>query len=72
MKKITNVNDIQVGDFAYFDSLDQGFTIYGIDDGTFAIHLPNAFIERSLVHISKGDFDFGYHHEDELPDFDRS
>lgn len=72
MKKITNANDIKVGDIAYFDSLDQGATIYGIDDGTFAIHLPNAFVERSLMHISKGDFSFGYRYEHAMPEFDRT
>ena len=68
MKKITNANDIKIGDIAYFDSLDQGATIYGIDDGTFAI----AFVERSLMHISKGDFEFGYHYEHTMPEFDRT
>ena len=72
MKKITNANDIKVGDIAYFDSLDQGCTIYCIDDGTFAIKLPYAFIERSIVHISKGDFAFGYRYEHELPEFDHT
>ena len=72
MEKITNVNDIQVGDVVYFDSLDQGFTIYDIYDGAFAIKLPEAFLERSLVHISMGDFYFGYRYEHELPEFDRS
>lgn len=72
MKKITNANDIQVGDIAYFDSLDQGCTIYGIDDVAFAIQLPDAFMERSLMHIIKGDFDFGYRYEHKLPEFDRS
>jgi len=72
MKKITNVNDIQVGDVAYFNHSGGRFTVHGIEEETLEVQLPDCFIERQLLHIKKSYFDCGYHYDNTIPEFDRT